>query len=47
MSYQGDTLVQVLVTDEQMYVESPKPALRCPLVKEGVTTGVSSNNKWF
>jgi len=30
-----------------MCVESPKHELRCHLVKEGVTTRVLSNNKWF
>jgi len=47
MPYRGDFLVQVLATDENMCVESPKPGLRCLLIKEGVTTGVLSNNKWF
>jgi len=30
-----------------MCVKSPKHELRCPHVKEGVTTRVLSNNKWF
>jgi len=37
----------ILASDEHMCVESPKHELRCPLVKEGATTCVLSNNKWF
>jgi len=37
----------VLASDEHMCVESPKHELRCPLVKERVTTRVLLNNKWF
>jgi len=37
----------VLANDEHMCVESSKHELRCPLVKEWVTTRVLSNKKWF
>jgi len=37
----------VLACDEHMGIESPKHERRCPLVKEGVTTGVLLNNKCF
>jgi len=37
----------VLASDEHMCVESPKHELRWLLVKEGVTTRVLLNNKWF